>query len=62
MSEPDRFRLVADHSGHDYVIPVERGEEWDEFLAIPEGDPQSWTVPRWALRVDGNLTFTDPQS
>lgn len=59
---PQRYTLVMDNSAHTYAIPVEKSTEWDEFCAIPEDDPLSWTVPPWATRVDGSLTFTDPRS
>ncbi len=44
------FRIVADDSGHDYVIPSDKAEEWDAFLS---GDVDTWDVPEWAIRIDG---------
>ena len=50
-----RYKIVGDDSGHDYVIPVEREEEW---WAIDFDDD---ITPDWAVRVEGQLTFTDPK-
>lgn len=58
MSEP-RYKIVGDNSGHDYVIPVERSEEWEKWL-----DSQDWkdgVTPIYAMRIDGHLTFTNPR-
>lgn len=58
---PTRYFLAHDNSGHDYVVPVERKEEWFAWLEIPEDDERSWDVPEYARQVDGRLTFTDPR-
>lgn len=57
-----RYKLVGDNSGHDYVIPIERADDWEKFMDIDEDDPASWDVPEWAKMIGGGLTFTDPQS
>jgi hypothetical protein len=55
-----RLRIVDDDSGHHYVIPAERREEWDQWIgseAWEDGD-----VPEWAKRLNmhqSNHTFTD---
>lgn len=54
------FRLVSDNSGHDYVIPVDRSEDWEAFMAIPEDDQASWEVPDFAHQVEGDLQFSWP--
>ncbi len=60
-TEPERFFLGFDNSGHAYVIPVSRREQWTIFGTIPEDDEASWKVPAWATRIDGahSITFTD---
>lgn len=60
--QEERFCLVSDNSGHRYTIPVRLIDEWCKFAALPENDPLSWDVPYWATRVDGTLTFADPQT
>jgi hypothetical protein len=57
-----RYKLVSDNSGHDYVIPVEKSDDWYKFMDLDEDDPASWDVPEWARMVEGGLTFTDPQT
>lgn len=56
--------LVSDNSGHEYVIPQEKQEEWDAFMEIPEDDERSWDVPEWAEQKEGYFRFkqfqTDP--
>jgi hypothetical protein len=55
-----RKRLVDDDSGHYYVIPAEKREEWDKWI-----DSEAWEdgdVPAWAERLNMhqiNYTFTD---
>lgn len=60
MSET-RYRLEYDESGHRYVIPVDREDEWDAWHELPSSDPRSWEVPDFAKRVEGDLTFTNPR-
>lgn len=63
LNDPEeRFCLVADNSGHRYTIPVRLIDEWCRVALLPENDPLSWDVPVWATRVEGALTFTDPQT
>jgi hypothetical protein len=62
LSVPDgRFTIASDNSGHDYFIPVDRQEDWDAWMIIPDGDPGCDEVPDWATRIDGTFTFTDPK-
>lgn len=58
----ERYFLGHDNSGHDYVVPVSRRDEWFRWLEIPEDDERSWEVPEYAKRIDGRLTFTDPRT
>jgi hypothetical protein len=56
-----RWFIGSDDSGHEYLVPLERVEEWHKFCAIPEDDEESWDVPAWAVRIDGGrLTFSEP--
>lgn len=47
-----KYCLVGDDSGHDYVIPSDKRDEWYELM---EDD-----VPDWAERVEGGLEFENP--
>ena len=53
-----RYCISDDGSGHKYVIPYERTQEWESWIysqAWENGDP-----PDYAERIDGGtLTFTD---
>lgn len=44
------FRLVSDDSGHDYVVPVERSDEWDDY----DWEENEWEAPEWATRLGGS--------
>ena len=61
--EEDNFRyfIGADNSGHDYLVPVSFRQEWNDFCELDEEDPASWDVPDWAIKFEGDLTFSDPQ-
>lgn len=57
--QPQRYCLVSDDDGHDYVIEVEHRDEWYELDddAINDG-------PSWAWQVGGapnQVTFTNPE-
>lgn len=57
-----RFFLACDGSGHEYIVPDERREEWGAWANLPEDDERSWEVPEWAIRVNrSGWTFTDPR-
>lgn len=47
-----RHYLTRDNDAHWYVVPVERSEEWEDWLALDSGDQRSWEAPKWAKRVD----------
>ena len=59
-----RFFLGCDSSGHDYLVPVERREDFNRWSDLPEDDPEGWEEPSYATRIDGpyTLTFTDPKT
>lgn len=60
----ERFRLVSDEDGHDYVIPADKLDEWDAFMSDEEAK-EDGIVPEWAREIGGSvahaLTFTDPK-
>lgn len=56
-----RFEIVSDNSGHKYLIPIERYNDWASFEMLDEDDEASWDVPDFAKRIEGRLTFTDPR-
>lgn len=57
----ERFFIGTDDSGHDYIVPVAKRDEWHAWQDIPEEDLRSWDVPEFAQRIDGGgLTFTNP--
>jgi hypothetical protein len=58
---PTRYMLRHDHGGNRYLVPVVHDYDWQQFMAIPEDDPLSWTVPGFAQLVEGNLTFEKPE-
>lgn len=51
--------IANDQSGHDYIIPCERREEWDAWLYSE--DWKAGVAPIYAMRLEGNFTFTDPR-
>lgn len=54
----DRYVIVGDDSGHEYVIPMARRSDWTAFMESDE--PASGEVPAYAMRIEGTLTFKDP--
>jgi len=56
-NEDKWYILVSDDSGHYYVIPENKSEDWNKFLQIPEDDPLSWDVPEYAKRKEGFFRF-----
>lgn len=63
--EPRRYFIGADDSGHRYAVPVDCRDDWSNWVerhAAQLGfDPDSWNVPVYAHRIEGDFTFTDPQ-
>ena len=57
MVESGPYKIVNDDSGHEYVIPVHRAEEWDAWLHSQ--DWEDGELPgTWAERIDGNFVIT----
>ncbi len=49
-----RYCLLTDDSGHHYIAPLSRRDQWEEAL-------RNDAVPDWAVQIDGPhlLSFTD---
>jgi len=58
----DRYFIGADCSGHTYLVPMSKRQQWYEWADIPEEDERAWEVPDFAKRIDGGrLTFAAPR-
>lgn len=60
-----RYRLVQDNDCHWYLIPADKGEEWDEWCDIPDDDERSWDAPDFAQGLNGSpsaVTFDNPRT
>jgi len=56
------FFIGTDCSGHEYIVPFAKYDEWNEWVDIPEDDERSWEEPSYAIRLDGGtLIFQKPQ-
>lgn len=53
-----RHYLARDNDAHRYVVPVDHGEEWEDWLALDSDDQRSWETPAWAKRVDSPSTVS----
>lgn len=51
-----KYCLVSDDSGHDYVIPTNKRNEWYDF----DFEDYDFNLPDWAIRVEGGLEFENP--
>lgn len=58
-----RFKLLHDESGHDYIVPVEQEELFYQWVDASENDFEDYTGKNFEdLRVGSSgWTFTDPQ-
>ena len=55
-----RYGIAGDDSGHTVAIPIERMADWWDWID-EEGWDNDEPNPDYAIIVDGNFTFTDPQ-
>ena len=55
-----RFRLVSDNDGHDYVIPVEKTNEFYKWLDDEERSTYDECGKYDEYRTE-RFTFTDPR-
>ena len=51
-----KYCLVSDDSGHDYVIPSDKGSEWYSI----DFEDYDLELPDWAIMVEGGLEFENP--
>jgi hypothetical protein len=58
-----RYTVVSDDDGHEYVIPVEQRDEFYAWLADEERSTYEENDRYDEYRLNGGtLTFTDPQT
>ena len=59
MTPTVEYFIGHDCSGHKYVVPLARKDEWDKWADLPEEDERAWDVPDYAVRLDGGrLVFS----
>ena len=51
-----KYQLVSDDSGHDYVIPSDKSDDWYDF----DFEDDNFRLPPWAVRIEGGLEFENP--
>jgi len=51
-----KYCLVSDDSGHDYVIPSDKRNDWYDF----DFADYDFDLPDWAIMVGGGLEFENP--
>jgi len=63
VKAPQRYRIMGDDSGHDYYVPVELEEKFEEWAnSFEEGTEDEYEGPDFQEnRIDGHFTFTDPR-
>lgn len=57
----EKFTLVSDDSGHNYVIPADKEAEWDEFVQDEEAMESGEEKP-YANSVEGLFYFYFPET
>lgn len=56
-----RFKLLSDESGHDYIIPIEQEDRFYKWIdATENGDDTSDDFEDQRINCSG-WTFTDPK-
>ncbi len=61
MKKEQRFCLLQDDDGHDYIVPVERIADFEKWLGSEAA--QDGEMPKWADKfgcAPSCLSFTDP--
>lgn len=59
--DAERYFIGHDNSGHQYIVPVSKRDEWFAWADLPDDDERGWEEPPYATRIGGGLTFTDPR-
>ena len=53
-----RFKFTSDDDGHDYIIPTDKQNEWDEYLDLIYNRGEYPERPDWAISVNPScVTF-----
>jgi hypothetical protein len=58
-----RYYLDKDDSGHRFLVPCERKEDFRKWVEIVENEPENvegWKEPDYVRRIEGDLTFERP--
>lgn len=54
IEDNEGFFLSMDNDGHWFIIPVERRDEWNDWIDLDQSDEASWDVPEWADDLNGS--------
>lgn len=60
----DRYFLATDSSGHWFVVPCSKKEEWFRWADLDEDNDEAWDAPDFARVVGGAptlVTFSNPE-
>jgi len=58
-TEPRRFCIMGDSSGHEYFIPLDQVEQFETWANDVYNDDEGPDFDD--NRIDGTFTFTDPR-
>lgn len=50
----ESYFLDSDNDGHWFIVPLSKNEEWDKWQDIDCDDEARWTVPNFAIPVNGH--------
>lgn len=53
VEEKQEFIEAKDNDSHRYRIPIDKQEEFEEWVELPEEDEKAWEEPSYAERLDG---------
>lgn len=59
-----RYYIDCDNSGHYYLVPVNKKEEFKVWSNLDDEDEASWEAPAWVIDINGcpsQVTFTNPE-
>jgi hypothetical protein len=65
MKTEQRYRIMSDDSGHEYFVPVEQEQQFEQWVAYTEEvfADLDYDGPEFDVnRIDGRFTFTDPRN
>lgn len=56
-----RYFLSSDGDSRNYIVPMDKKEEWEIWTELDEDNPDRWTAPYYAVQVEGELlSFENP--